>query len=64
MNEQKSKLAHWVRAAGAAVLAFSAAAIVHAQNAIESVTSSMQSGAEVVRRAKAATQEECPAVSR
>jgi len=49
MNQQKSMLAHWLRAAGAAVLAFSAAAIVHAQNAIESVTSSTQSGSEVVR---------------
>ena len=49
MNPQKSKLAHWLRVAGAAVLAFSAAAIVHAQNAIESVTSSMQSGSEVLR---------------
>ncbi|SCK44595.1 type IV pilus assembly protein PilQ [Variovorax sp. HW608] len=49
MNQRKSMLAHWLRAAGAAVLAFSAAAVVHAQNAIESVTSSMQSGSEVVR---------------
>jgi type IV pilus assembly protein PilQ len=49
MNQQKSKLAQWLRVAGAAVVAFSAAAVVHAQNAIESVTSSMQSGAEVIR---------------
>lgn len=49
MNQQKSMLAHWLRVAGAAVVAFGAAAVVHAQNAIESVTSSMQSGAEVVR---------------
>ncbi|MGJ7508472.1 type IV pilus secretin PilQ [Variovorax sp. GT1P44] len=49
MNQQKSMLARWLRVAGAAVLALSAAAVVHAQNAIESVTSSMQSGAEVIR---------------
>lgn len=49
MNQEKSMLAQWLRAAGAAVLALSAAAVVHAQNAIESVTSSMQSGSEVVR---------------
>lgn len=49
MNQQKSMLAQWLRAAGAAVLALSAAAVVHAQNAIESVTSSMQSGSEVIR---------------
>ncbi|MDM0104913.1 type IV pilus secretin PilQ [Variovorax sp. J22R24] len=48
MNQQKSMLARWLRVAGAAVLALSAA-VVHAQNAIESVTSSMQSGAEVIR---------------
>jgi type IV pilus assembly protein PilQ len=49
MNQQKSMFAHWLRVAGAAVLAMSAAAVVHAQNAIESVTGSMQSGAEVIR---------------
>lgn len=49
MNLQKSMFARWLRVAGAAVLALSAAAVVHAQNAIESVTSSMQSGAEVIR---------------
>lgn len=49
MNQQKSMLAQWLRAAGAAVLALSAAAVVHAQNAIEQVTSSMQSGSEVIR---------------
>jgi type IV pilus assembly protein PilQ len=42
-------LAQWLRVAGAAVVALGAAAVVHAQNAIESVTSSMQSGAEVIR---------------
>jgi len=49
MNQQKSMFARWLRVAGAAVLALSAAAAAHAQNAIESVTSSMQSGAEVIR---------------
>jgi type IV pilus assembly protein PilQ len=49
MNQQKSTLAHWLRAAGVTLLALGAAAMVHAQNAIESVTSSMQSGAEVIR---------------
>jgi len=49
MNQQKSMLAQWLRAAGAALLALSVAAVVHAQNAIESVTSSMQSGSEVIR---------------
>ncbi|MDM0068642.1 type IV pilus secretin PilQ [Variovorax sp. J31P207] len=49
MNQQKSMLAQWLRVAGAAIVAFGAAAVVHAQNAIESVTSSMQSGAEVIR---------------
>ncbi|MGO4393116.1 type IV pilus secretin PilQ [Variovorax sp. M-6] len=49
MKLQKSMLAQWLRVAGAALVAFGAAAVVHAQNAIESVTSSMQSGAEVVR---------------
>ena len=49
MNQQKSMLAQWLRVAGAAVVALGAAAVVHAQNAIESVTSSMQSGAEVIR---------------
>jgi type IV pilus assembly protein PilQ len=49
MNQQKSMLARWLRAAGTTVLAFCAAAVVHAQNAIESVTSSTQSGSEVIR---------------
>ncbi len=49
MNQQKSMIARWLRAGGAAVLALCAAAVVHAQNAIESVTSSVQSGSEVIR---------------
>lgn len=39
----------WLRCAGAGLLALSAAALAQAQNAIEAVTSSVQSGAEVVR---------------
>lgn len=39
----------WFRAMSMCVLAMSAAAVVHAQNAIESVTGSVQSGAEIVR---------------
>ncbi|MGI4778783.1 MAG: type IV pilus secretin PilQ [Janthinobacterium lividum] len=39
----------WLRAAGFALLTLGSVALVHAQNAIESVTSSMQSGSEVVR---------------
>src|SRR5918993_1603630 len=49
MNQQKSMFAHWLRVAGVALLAAGAATLAQAQNAIESVTSSMQSGAEVVR---------------
>jgi type IV pilus assembly protein PilQ len=49
MNLEKSKMAHRLRSAALALLAFGALAMAHAQNAIESVTSSMQSGAEVIR---------------
>lgn len=49
MKQQQSPVAAWLRAAGAVLLALGAAAAVHAQNAIESVTSSMQSGSEVIR---------------
>jgi len=49
MNQRKSTMARWLKITGAALLAFGAVAAAHAQNAIESVTSSMQSGAEVVR---------------
>ncbi|MDM0088390.1 MULTISPECIES: type IV pilus secretin PilQ [unclassified Variovorax] len=49
MSQQKSTLARWLRAAGLSLAALSAVVAAHAQNAIESVTTSMQSGAEVVR---------------
>ncbi len=49
MKSTKSMLAQWLRAAGVTLAALGAVAVVHAQNAIESVTSSMQSGAEVIR---------------
>ena len=49
MSSEKTTVVRWLRAAGVALAAVSAAALVHAQNAIESVTSSMQSGSEVVR---------------
>jgi type IV pilus assembly protein PilQ len=49
MNQKKSTMAQWLRAAGLGLLAFGALAVAHAQNAIEAVTSSTQSGAEVVR---------------
>ncbi|BEP63276.1 type 4a pilus secretin PilQ [Variovorax sp. V213] len=42
-------MAQRLRAAGLGLLAFGAFAIAHAQNAIEAVTSSTQSGAEVIR---------------
>ena len=49
MNQKKSTMAQWLRAAGLGLLAFGAVAVAHAQNAIEAVTSSTQSGAEVIR---------------
>ncbi len=49
MSSQKTTFTKWLRAAGLALMALGAGALVHAQNAIESVTSSMQSGSEVVR---------------
>ncbi len=52
MNPQAKKnmcTVNWLRAAGLCVLALGAAVVAHAQNAIEAVTSSTQSGAEVVR---------------
>ncbi|MGJ7529396.1 type IV pilus secretin PilQ [Variovorax sp. GB1P17] len=49
MNQEKSTMAQWLRAAGLGLLAFGALAVAHAQNAIEAVTSSTQSGAEVIR---------------
>lgn len=39
----------WLRSTGVTVALLAAAMVAHAQNAIESVTSSMQSGSEVVR---------------
>ncbi|RZL59547.1 MAG: AMIN domain-containing protein, partial [Variovorax sp.] len=48
MNE-RTMSAKWLRAAGVALVALASAALVHAQNAIESVTSSVQSGAEVIK---------------
>ncbi len=49
MKQQKTLAAHWLRAAGVALVALATAAMAQAQNAIESVTTSLQSGAEVVR---------------
>ena len=49
MNHKKSTMAQRLRAAGLGLLALGAFALAHAQNAIEAVTSSTQSGAEVIR---------------
>ena len=49
MKPKNSRFAQWLRVAGVSLLALGAVAAAHAQNAIESVTSSMQSGAEVIR---------------
>ncbi|MFM9922088.1 type IV pilus secretin PilQ [Variovorax sp. H27-G14] len=49
MNPKILKTAQWLRAAGLGLLAFGALAAAHAQNAIEAVTSSTQSGVEVIR---------------
>ncbi|RYF73262.1 MAG: AMIN domain-containing protein, partial [Comamonadaceae bacterium] len=49
MKLEKSAVAAWLRATGVAFAMVSAVAVVHAQNAIESVTSSVQSGSEVIR---------------
>ncbi|RZL56981.1 MAG: type IV pilus secretin PilQ [Variovorax sp.] len=49
MSSQQPTFTTWLRAAGFALVALGAAALAQAQNAIESVTSSMQSGSEVVR---------------
>ncbi len=49
MNQKKSTMAQWLRAAGLGLLTLGCWAVAHAQNAIESVTSSTQSGAEVIR---------------
>ncbi|SFO85912.1 type IV pilus assembly protein PilQ [Variovorax sp. OK605] len=49
MNHKKSTMAQWLRATGLGLLAFGALAVAHAQNTIEAVTSSTQSGGEVIR---------------
>src|SRR3954470_6480425 len=49
MNQQKPVAARWLRASLLAVVVLGTGALAQAQNAIESVTSSMQSGAEVIR---------------
>ena len=49
LAKKNMRTLNWLRAAGLCVVALGAAAVTHAQNAIEAVTSSMQSGAEVVR---------------
>ena len=48
-QEQQSTVATWLRAAGVVLATLGAVAVAHAQNAIEAVTSSMQSGSEVIR---------------
>ncbi|HSV58757.1 MAG TPA: type IV pilus secretin PilQ [Variovorax sp.] len=45
MNQRKN----WLRTFGALVLALAAGGAAHAQNAIESITSSMQAGSELIR---------------
>ena len=49
MNSKESRFAQWVRRAGIAVVALGAMTIAQAQNSIESVTTSTQSGSEVIR---------------
>jgi len=49
MNTKKSTRVGWLCRAGIGLLALGASLVVHAQNAIEAVTTSMQSGAELVR---------------
>jgi len=49
MKQRKNAMATWLRAIGASVLALGAACAAYAQNAIESVTSSVQGGMELVR---------------
>ncbi|NDZ15094.1 type IV pilus secretin PilQ [Variovorax sp. WS11] len=49
MKPKNSRFAQWLRVVGVSLLALGAVAAAHAQNAIESVTTSMQSGAEVIR---------------
>ncbi|AMM23880.1 type IV pilus secretin family protein [Variovorax sp. PAMC 28711] len=49
MNRQNPITALWLRAAGVTLLALTSAVWVHAQNSIQAVTSSTQSGAEVLK---------------
>ena len=49
MSQQKSSMAQWLGAAGITLVTLGAALAAQAQNAIEAVTTSMQSGAEVIR---------------
>lgn len=49
MKPKNSRFAQWLRVVSVSLLALGAVAAAHAQNAIESVTTSMQSGAEVIR---------------
>src|SRR3954468_14025163 len=49
MSQQKAMVVRWLRGAGLMLGMYAAMAAAQAQNAIESVTTSMQSGAEVVR---------------
>lgn len=49
MKQRKNAMATWLRAIGASVLALGATCAAYAQNAIESVTSSVQGGTELVR---------------
>ena len=49
MKQQRTLAKHWLRAAGIVLATLATAAMAQAQNAIESITTSMQSGAELVR---------------
>jgi type IV pilus assembly protein PilQ len=49
VNEQQSAIARWLRTACLLLCVWGGAAAAQAQNVIESVTSSVQSGAEVIR---------------
>src|ERR1700712_1137226 len=49
MKQVQTTAAKWLRAASVTLMALGAAAVVHAQNATEAVTSSTQSGTEVIR---------------
>lgn len=49
MNQHKTTMTRWLRTGSAALLLLASAAVAHAQNAIEAITGSVQSGAEVIR---------------